>query len=85
MTHYLVKHSDGEYRIHAEDGTEPLSSGWSERPSTNDIADQCAADGPGGSLLGQSDLRAVFVDAVSGGIMFRDLTTDGETVPWGTQ
>jgi len=82
MTHYLVKHSEGDVRLHAEDGTEPLSSGWSEWPDANDIADQCAADGPGGSLLGQDDLRAAFVDAVSGGINRRDLTIDAETVPW---
>lgn len=82
MTHYLVKHSEGDVRLHAKDGSEPLSSGWPDWPTANEIADQCATDGPGGSLLGQSDLRATFVDAVSGGIDRRDLTIDGETVPW---
>ncbi|MCD2202733.1 hypothetical protein [Halobacterium sp. KA-6] len=82
MTHYLVKHSEGDVRLHAEDGSEPLSSGWSEWPSPNDVAEQCAADGPGGSLLGQDVLREVFVDAVSGEIHKRDLTLDGESVPW---
>jgi hypothetical protein len=82
MTHYVVKHASDDYRVHASDGTEPLSSGWSDRPDANDIADQCADDSPTGSLLGQADLRAVFVDAVSAGLVYRDLTIDGETVPW---
>lgn len=82
MTHYIVKHATDEYRLHAEDGSEPLSSGWADRPDANDIADQCAADGPGGSLLGNADLRAVFVDAVSDGLRYRDLTIPDETVPW---
>jgi len=82
MTHYVVKHDSNDYRVHAEDGTEPLLSGWSERPNVNDIAKQCADDGPGGSLLGNQDLRGVFVDATSGGLVYRDLTIDGETVPW---
>lgn len=82
MTHYLVKHSDGDVRYHAEDGSEPLSTGWSDWPTVNDIADQCAAEAPGGSLLGQTNLRGAFVDAVSGGINRRDLTNPDETVPW---
>lgn len=82
MTHHLVKHAEGDVRLHAEDGTEPLSSGWFDWPTTTEIADQCADDGPGGSLLGQADLRAVFVDAVSGSISRRDLTIEAETVPW---
>lgn len=82
MTYYIVKHGIEDYRIHAEDGTEPLSNGWSERPTAHDIADQCAADGPGGSLLGDPDLRGVFVAAVSAGFNYRDLTIDDETVPW---
>lgn len=82
MTHYLVKHSEEDVRIHAEDGTEPLSNGWSEYPTVNEIAAQCAEDGPGGSLLGQQDLRTAFVDAVTGGIKRRDLTIEDETVPW---
>lgn len=82
MVHYIVKHGSEDYRLHADDGTEPLSSGWSDRPDANDIADQCAADGPGGSLLGDYALRGVFVDAVSGGLVYRDLTIPDETVPW---
>jgi len=82
MTHYLVKHDSNDIRLHAVDGTEPLSSGWSDWPDANQIADQCAADGPGGSLLGQADLREAFVDAVSSGINRRDLTIPDETVPW---
>lgn len=82
MTHYLVKHSEGDVRLHAKDGSEPLSSGWSDWPTLKDIADQCAEDGPGGSLLAQADLRAVFVDVVSGGINKRNLTITDETVPW---
>lgn len=79
---YLVKHAVNDYRIHLEDGSEPLSSGWAERPDPNDIADQCAADGTSGSLLGDPDLRAVFVDTVSRRLVYRDLTTPDETVPW---
>jgi len=84
MTHYLVRHAEDDIRLHFEDGSEPLTSGWSGWPDPNDIVDQCAADGPGGSLLGQTELREVFVDAVSGGIIKRDLTIDEETVPWTT-
>lgn len=82
MTHYLVKHGEGDLRLHAEDGTEPLLSGWSDWPEANQIADQCASDGPGGSLLGEDDLRVAFVDTVSGGLHRRDLTIGDETVPW---
>lgn len=82
MTHYIVKHSSSEYRVHAPDGSEPLSSAFTDKPGPNEIANQCAADGPGGSLLGQDGLRAVFVDAVSGGMVYRDLTIADETVPW---
>lgn len=82
MTHYLVKHTDGDIRLHAEDGSEPLSTGWSDWPTLNDIADQCAEDGPGASFLGQKEIRAAFVDAVSGGIHRRDMTIPDETVPW---
>lgn len=81
MTHYVVKHAEHDVRLHAEDGSEPLSEGWETWPSPNDIADQCAADGPGGSLLGDADLRAAFVDAVSGGLDHLD-TTRGDPVPW---
>jgi hypothetical protein len=82
MTHYIVKHSDGDFRVHSEDGSEPLSQGWSSRPNTNEIAGQAAKDGPGGSLLGDADLRSLFVDTVSDGLRYRDLTTPDETVPW---
>lgn len=82
MSYYLVKHGDGDIRLHAEDGTEPLSSGWGSWPSRTEIAEQIAADGPGGSLLGDPSLRPAFVDTVTGGLKERDLTRDGETVPW---
>jgi len=82
MMHYLVKHESGDFRLHTSDGSEPLSTGWQSQPSVNDIVAQCAEDGPGGSLLGQNDIRGVFVDAISGGISYRDLTQDNETVPW---
>jgi hypothetical protein len=82
MSHYLVGHAEGDWRVHADNGTEPLSTGWNHRPTVNEITEQAAEDGPGGSLLGRSDLRSLFVDAVSGGIVYRDLTRDGETVPW---
>lgn len=82
MTHYIVCHDESDYRLHAEDGTEPVSTSWSERPSTNDITNAIADAGPGGSLLGDEVLRQAFVDAVSGGLRYRDLTTEGETVPW---
>jgi hypothetical protein len=78
---FLVKHGESDYRIHLQDGTEPLSSGWSERPTANQIADQCAADAPGNSLLGQTDLRTVFVDITTNGLRYRDLTNPNETVP----
>lgn len=82
MTHYIVKHSESDYRLHEEDGKEPISSGWSNRPDTNDIANQAAIDGPGGSIWGDDNLRSVMVDALSGGIVYRDLTIPDETVPW---
>jgi len=82
MTHFLVRHSDNDIRLHDADGNEPLSRGWAEWPTVNEIANQCAAEGPGGSLLGDATLRSAFVDAVSGGIKKRDLTLDDETVPW---
>lgn len=37
---------------------------------------------PGGSLLGDDQLRDAFVDVVSGGLRRRDLTIEDETVPW---
>jgi len=82
MTHYIVKHSGSDYRIHAEDGSEPLSSGWSSKPTKIDIADQASEDVPAGSLLGNQDLRRVFVDTISGDLSYRDLTVSDETVPW---
>lgn len=82
MTHYLVKHGNSEYRLHAEDGTEPTGTAFSERPDTTDLADDIADAGPGGSLLGDPTLRPAFVDVVSGGINYRDLTIPDETVPW---
>lgn len=82
MTHYLVRHGSNDYRLHAADGSEAVTTTWSERPDLTDLATAIADDGPGGSLLGQSDLRAAFVDVVSGGVVYRDLTIEGEIEPW---
>lgn len=81
MTHYLVRHTDGDIRLHSEDGSEPLSGGWDHWPTVKDIANKCAAKAPDGSLLGRTELRSVFIDAVSGGVERRDLTI-GQTLPW---
>lgn len=80
--HYLVRHSEGDVRFQSEDGTEPLSTGWSEFPNKHEIADQCADDGPGGSLLGQSDLRAAFIDVVSDDVAIIDLVNEDRPLPW---
>lgn len=82
MTHFLVKHSDGKIRFHAEDGTEPLSETWMGRPDKHDIATAIAEEAPGGSLWGQADYRNAMVDTLSGEFVWRDLTNDAETVPW---
>lgn len=82
MTHYLVKHAANDFRLHRQDGTEAVTATWTDRPNVNDLATAIAADGPGGSLLGDPDLRAAFVDVVSGGVRYRDLTISDETVPW---
>lgn len=46
MTHYVVTHGPDDIRLHAEDGTEPISQTWTVRPTTNDLADAIAAAGP---------------------------------------
>jgi hypothetical protein len=82
MTHYLIKHADGEWRLHDDTGAEPTGDVWASRPDTNELASAIAAAGPGGSLLGDDALRAAFVDIVSGGLIYRDLTINGETKPF---
>ena len=80
MTLYLVKHAEGDYRLHVEDGTE-LGAG-SSRPDKRTQVDWLADYHNGASILGDPNARSHYTDIVAGGVNYRDLTIDGETVPW---
>lgn len=80
MTLYIVKHGDNDYRLHAEDGTE-LGSG-TNRPDAREMVDWLAEYHNGASILGNVTARRRYTDIVTGEVRYRDLTIDGETVPW---
>jgi len=67
------------------DNTDTNADGAIDAPIDNDSVSAGSItdsdDGPGGSLLGQDNLRAVFVDAVASNIDYRDTTT-GDLLPW---
>jgi hypothetical protein len=82
MTHYIVKHSGSDYRLHAEDGTEPTGTSFSQRPDTNDLADDIAAAGPAGRCweITSCARRSLMLPLAASHIVTSPIPD--ETVPW---
>lgn len=80
MTLYLVCHGESDYRLYTKDGTE-IGSG-PERPNGRTQVDWLAEYHNGASILADPDARKQFFDIATDGVVYRDLTIDGETVPW---
>lgn len=85
---YLVKHAADDWRLHKADGAE-IGSGWSSDPRPDDpqqsvrpaFVDQVADEHRGAGLIGDANARHDYARATESW-SFRDLTLDGETVPW---
>jgi len=77
---YLVFDGD-RYTLHHADGTQ-IGTGWDDRPDTSQMADAVAEAYTGLSLLGEPMARQAFVDVTAGGLNYRDLSIEGESVPW---
>ena len=68
MSLFLIKHDDGRYRLHKSDGSETGDS-WTWGADWLDERSE--------------DMTAAVESAVGGASWnYRDLTIDGETVPW---
>lgn len=81
MTLYLVKHGADDYRLHRADGSQ-IGETKTTRPTDRAMVDMLAAEHNGASILGDPDARREYTDVVTGAVRFRDLTIDGESVPW---
>jgi hypothetical protein len=82
MTLYLVKHGEGDYQLHTEDGT--AMGSWAERPSVSDMA-VAVSDHHGSPSKGKGGPPEFIRDDTklsAGNINFRDLTIENETAPW---
>jgi|GEM_PF-5721563 len=80
MTLYIVKHGADDYRMHAVDGT-VLGQG-SAHPDARTKVDWLSEYHNGASILANPTARAQYTDIVTGSVKYRDLTRDGEGVPW---
>lgn len=92
MSLYLVKHASGDWRLHRSDGSEITT--WSSDPREDSNGNPVTpipafVDGiagttstSGDAVLGDPQGRTDHVMAVAGDWNYRDLTLDGETVPW---
>jgi hypothetical protein len=84
MTLCLVKHADGDVRLHDESGAELFDAPDTIQDSDNaerELVEAFVDANTTADLLGD-DVRPHFVDLVSGNWIYRDLTISDETVPW---
>ena len=82
MTLYVIKHDDEDYRLHRQDGTEIGSPDWDEHPTAMMMVEALAEEHSGASILGNADARWEYTQVVTNEVRYKDLTIDGETVPW---
>jgi len=85
MSLYVVKHGSSDYRLHRSDGTEIDTFDSDPRDSETlipDLVDSVAAAHVGASILGDQQARRDHAQVVNGDWNYRDLTLNGETVPW---
>lgn len=80
MTLYLVKYGADDWRLHADDGEE-IGSGQ-DRPDKRTQVDWLSNFHNGASILSNPEARGDYTDIVTGEVRYRDMTMDGETVPW---
>lgn len=84
MTLYLVKHPNGDVRLHDDSGNVlfDVPDGITDSDSAEKkLVEAFVAGNPNAELLGDS-VRPHFVDLVAGNWKYRDLTIDSESVPW---
>jgi len=92
---YLVKHTDGAYKLHQEDGTVKDTYGWTfdilslsedapERQTVHDAVKQSVLnDMTDPERTAYQTMLQTTDQAITW--RYRDLTLDGETVPWQPQ
>ena len=85
MSLYIVKHDDGHFRFHRDNGQEIGSAVWDEKPSQMELVESLADEHKGASILGNASARWDYTEIVTNQISYRDLTLDEESVPWEDQ